>query len=347
MDDEEPMDGEAGGGRRHARRAGVPMITSEGFEQLAPEWAALHASIAGATPFTHPAWHEIWLRHFGADSLPVYLSIRIDGQLAGVAALDMERNGARSLGDHNVRDYGGPLMTPGREREVAAGMLEWLAEDLTPALDLWGVPGDSPIAAAFLAAAESAGWESAVQTEANCPTAALPAGFETYLAGLTKHGRHEARRKLRNLSAAGIATFESATTPDAVAGRMDRFLELMRISRGDKGEFLTPAMEAFFRDLSATFAGLGMLRLSTLSLDGVDAAMTLAFENATTTFLYNSGYDPAFSHLAVGLLSKVWAIRDAIGRGQRAFDFLRGDEPYKRDLGGVPVPVVTLSLRQR
>jgi len=49
----------------------------------------------------------------------------------------------------------------------------------------------------------------------------------------------------------------------------------------------------------------------------------------------------------VGLLSKAVSIREAIGRGCREFDFLRGDEEYKRHLGGVPRELVTLRLRYR
>ena len=120
----------------------------------------------------------------------------------------------------------------------------------------------------------------------------------------------------------------------------------MRVSRDDKDEFLTPAMEAYFRDLAITFAGLGMIRLSTLSLDGKPTAMLFAFENAETTFLYNSGYDPEFAPLAVGLLSKAYAIQDAIARGKTRFDFLRGDEDYKRHLGGHPNEVLRLTMRR-
>jgi CelD/BcsL family acetyltransferase involved in cellulose biosynthesis len=126
---------------------------------------------------------------------------------------------------------------------------------------------------------------------------------------------------------------------------MDALFHLMRISRGDKDEFLTPPMEAFFRDLGATFSALEMLRLSTLTLDGHDVAMTLSFETADALLLYNSGYDPEYSNLAVGLVSKAFAIREAISLEKRRFDFLRGDEEYKRRLGGVDREIVTLRLR--
>lgn len=322
------------------------MITSEDFQALRPEWEALYVSTPGRTPFAHPAWHDLWLRHFGAGAFPVFLSVRVDDALVGVVALDMKRDGAITLGDPNVCDYAGMIVANGQEAVVAAGLLEWLTEDLTPRLDLWGLPADGPLTTAFAAVAEPMGWRIQQAAEAVSPRINLPQTFDAYLGALGKHARHEVRRKLRNFAAAGAVTFASATQPGEISAEFDAFLHLMRASRADKGEFLTPAMETFFRDLAATFAGLGMLRLSSLMLDGVTVAMTLAFENGETTYLYNSGYDPAFAHLAVGLLSKVYAIRDSIERGKRVFDLLRGDETYKRELGGQPVALVTLTLRQ-
>lgn len=321
-----------------------PLITSEDLDSLESEWAALHTRVAGASPFLHPAWHRAWLRNFGGTYSPVFLSVRRGEELVGAVALDMDREEACELGDHNVRDYGGPLAFPGEEDAVAAGLLEWLREDLTPGLRLWGVPGDSPLVSAFEDAAPAGGWTFLPQHEAVCPGVDLPADFEEYVAALSKKDRHELRRKMRNFEAAGTVGFVSVTSPDAVAAGLETLFHLMRISRGDKEEFLTPQMEAFFRDLGRTFGELGMARLSTLSLDGAPVAMTFAFEDESTTYLYNSGYDPAFAHLAVGLVSKAYAIRDSIERGKRRFDFLRGEEEYKRRLGGIDRGVVTFRL---
>lgn len=321
------------------------MITSEDFDGFEPEWAALHGRVPDASPFLHPAWHRVWLRNFGGSSRPVFLSVRRGEELIGAVALDMDREEASELGDHNVRDYAGPLVLPGEDDAVAAGLLEWLREDLTPGLRLWGMPADAPMLPALEAAAASGGWACERAHEAVCPGLDLPGDFEEYVAGLSKKDRHELRRKMRNFEAAGAADFASVTAPEALADGLDGLFHLMRISRGDKDEFLTPQMEAFFRDVAATFGALGMVRLSTLTLDGRRVAMTLAFEDEMTTYLYNSGYDPAFSQLAVGLISKAYAIRDSIERGKRRFDFLRGEEEYKRRLGGVDREVVTLVLR--
>ena len=323
------------------RVAELPLITSEDFDALAPEWAALFSRVAGAPPFLHPNWHRVWTQHFGRETAPVFLSIRRDAELVGVAAFDMHREAARELGDPNVRDYGGPLALAGEERAVAEGILEWLREDLTPRLTFWGLPAEAPMTAAIPEAAGASGWSIERIAESTAPVVELPQDFESFVAALSKHDRHELRRKLRHLAAAGSVQFESVTEPGDTMGDLFR---LMRISRGDKDEFLTPAMEAFFREIADVFSALGMLRLGCLRLDGEVAAMTMSFETGGTTYLYNSGYDPAHANLAVGLASKAYAIRDAIERGQTRFDFLRGDEDYKRRLGGIPTEIVTLRL---
>jgi CelD/BcsL family acetyltransferase involved in cellulose biosynthesis len=322
------------------------LITSENLDALAPEWAALHGSIPGRVPFTHPEWHRLWLRHFGQSTMPVFLSLRQGEGLVGVMALDMERDVARQLGDPNVCDYAGLLALPGREGECAEGIIEWLMEDYTFALEVWGVARDELQRTAFEVAAARFGWSSVEAEEAVCPVAALPADWDSYLASLSKHDRHELRRKLRRLAAAGSIEFDSVTEPGQVAAGMDAFLAFMRMSRDDKDEFLTPAMEAFFRDIATSFAALGMARLSSLSIDGQAVAMLFAFEKETTEYLYNSGYDPAYAHLAVGLLSKANAVQAAISRGRQSFDFLRGEEEYKRHLGGVPRQLLKLRLQQ-
>jgi CelD/BcsL family acetyltransferase involved in cellulose biosynthesis len=74
-------------------------------------------------------------------------------------------------------------------------------------------------------------------------------------------------------------------------------------------------------------------------------AAVLCFDNGSTVYLYNSGYDLRFSALSVGLLSKVLSIKDSIERGRRKYDFLKGDEKYKQYLGGRPLPLFSYRIQ--
>jgi CelD/BcsL family acetyltransferase involved in cellulose biosynthesis len=116
---------------------------------------------------------------------------------------------------------------------------------------------------------------------------------------------------------------------------MEDLFRMMRISNHHKEEFLErPGMQEFFRDMTRTMADAGMLRLYALTLDAVPVAMVHNLDVGGTLYMYNSGYDTAYSHYAVGLMSKALLIKDAIESGRKAVDFMRGDESYKYDLGG-------------
>ena len=328
----------------------LPLITSEPFESLAPEWAELHRSVPDALPFSHPVWHEAWLRHCGAGAFPVYLALRSPAEeegeapLVGVIPLDVGGAAPRFLGDPDLSDHSGALIVEGQEGGAAAALIEWLMEDLSQGFEAWGLPEVGRLRPALLAAAARYGWTASEEPEAVTPTVDLPDTWDGYVAALPKKYRHELRRKLRNLERAGDVEFASATAAGEVAEVVEGLLAMMRESREEKAAFLTPAREAFFRDLATGLGERGLARIATLTFEGRPAARIFALEGGGATMLYNSGFDPSLSHLAVGLLSKALLVRDAIERGRSAVDFLRGTEPYKRHLGGQPRDIVTVRL---
>lgn len=329
----------------------LPLITSEPFETLAPEWAELHRSTPDALPFSHPVWHEAWLRHCGAGAFPMFLALRSpaveeegEAPLEGVIPLDVGGAEPRFLGDPDLSDHSGALIAPGQEVGAAAALIEWLMEDLSSAFEAWGLPEAGRLRPALVAGAARYGWSASEEPEAVTPTVELPDTWEAYVAALPKKYRHELRRKLRNLERAGDVAFESATAPGEVAEVVEGLLAMMRESREEKAAFLTPEREAFFRDLATGLSEHGLARIATLTFDGRPAARIFALQGGGATMLYNSGYDPSLSQLAVGLLSKALLVRDAIERGHDAIDFLRGTEPYKRHLGGHPRDIVTVRL---
>jgi CelD/BcsL family acetyltransferase involved in cellulose biosynthesis len=65
----------------------------------------------------------------------------------------------------------------------------------------------------------------------------------------------------------------------------------------------------------------------------------------STRHLYNSGFDPRFRSLSVGLMCKVLSLKDAIEKGCKNYDFLKGAETYKYRLGGREVPLYNCRIR--
>lgn len=315
------------------------------MERVQGEWTGLLATCAEQIPFVTPAWQQVWLRHFQGDRALRLFSLRDGERLVGMMPLLYDGDRAEFVGHYSICDYLDACVTPGFEGAAADAVLQQAAADGITSLELRGLREDSPMLEAIVAAAPGAGYGAKKEAEAVSPKLDLPASWDEYLGRLSKKDRHEMRRKMRRLDSAGKVELRIVTTAADALPLLDTLLRLMRASNHHKEEFLDrPGMQEFFRDMVATMADAGMLRFHVLDLDGLCVAMVLNLDVGGGVYMYNSGYDPAYSHYAVGLMSKALLIQDAIEQGRTCVDFMRGDESYKYDLGGVDRQVYRVVL---
>jgi CelD/BcsL family acetyltransferase involved in cellulose biosynthesis len=83
-----------------------------------------------------------------------------------------------------------------------------------------------------------------------------------------------------------------------------------------------------------------------LEREGKAAAAMFCFDYEDTLYLYNSGYDPELSPLSPGIVLIGHCLQDAISRGKRYFDFMRGEEDYKYRLGGEDSPIYRIRIER-
>jgi CelD/BcsL family acetyltransferase involved in cellulose biosynthesis len=185
-----------------------------------------------------------------------------------------------------------------------------------------------------------------VQDEVS-PGTPLPKTWDDFLAGLSKKNRHELRRKLRRLGTVEGVSWYALASAEEVEGAMNDFLALLRLSKEAKYRFLTPEREAFFRSIARELGAMGLVRLFFMEIGGERVASALCFDYGSSRLLYNSGYNPQYGYYSVGLLLKAFAIKSAIEEGRAYFDFLRGNESYKYDLGGKDRPLYTMVVQKR
>ena len=323
-------------------------VRDEPFDRITAEWEGLVAGSPAPVPFVTPAWQRVWLAHFlGGRTLRI-LSARDGERLIGVAPLIIDGARAELVGHYSICDYMDVLVTPGFEASFFGSIFERLAADGISTVELRGILESSPTLAAAPAAAATHGYAAEREEEALSPSVQLPTSWDDYLGTLSKKDRHELRRKLRRLdSAGGTVELKVVTEPGEASETLDTLFHLMRISSHHKEEFLDrPGMEAFFREMTSVMAAEGMLRFYFLTFDGQAVASVLNFDLGGQLYMYNSGYDPDYSHYAVGLMSKTLLIKDAIEQGRTCVDFLRGDEAYKYDLGGKNQQVYRIVLKR-
>ena len=182
--------------------------------------------------------------------------------------------------------------------------------------------------------ARQRGFDVQVEIEDVTSGIELPQTWDQYLEALSKKDRHELRRKFRRLDSSLDWSWRTFVTPEDIAGNFTEFISLMRLSRVDKDQYLTPLRLDFFQRITQRMSQLGAARLSFLEVDDKRVAANLCFDYASSRLLYNSGNNPEFSYYSVGILLNALCLKQAIEQGLGYFDFLRGPEPYKLRLGG-------------
>ena len=321
-------------------------VRVEDFHGFQDEWQKLLPSCSTDTIFVTPSWQSVWWRHFGEGSELHILSVRDGDEIIGIAPL-MLRGGAFSfLGDSDLFDYHDFLILRGREPEFFDSILDYVLDLDWHALALVSLPQASRTLSHLPAIAEKRGLVVEVTPEDMAPVAVLPSLWEEYLGGLSKRDRHELRRKLRRLENADSPRQYVCEDPATLPDYMREFFRLLAASSPEKATFLTPERQSFFNDIALDLAPRGQFRLYFLELNGVQVASCICFDYGDSYLLYNSGYDPDYASLSVGLLNTALCLREAIERGKHSFQFLRGTERYKYDLGGTDQAIYKLVVRR-
>jgi CelD/BcsL family acetyltransferase involved in cellulose biosynthesis len=319
-------------------------IKTESFERLESFYLNNNSNLDWNCLFVLPLWLKTWWDTFGENNSPEILAGYRQGKLIGVAPLRIKEKTARFIGGENVCDYQDMIVGSNHYPEFFKAILTHLKEKEVRSLQLRTLRPDSISLTLLPNLAKQMGYAVDYNQVALSYEIILPRTWESYLKMLEGKQRHEIRRKLRRLNEAGEIRFRVIKRPDEISENMDTFFSMFKASRPDKSEFLTDQMVSFFRLLAQRMAQQGFLRMFFLDIDQVPAAGVMCFDFNDILFLYNNGYNPQFSNLSAGFLSKVYSIRDSIEQGKLRYDLLKGDEGYKKRLGSTPVPLYHLKI---
>jgi CelD/BcsL family acetyltransferase involved in cellulose biosynthesis len=320
------------------------------LDTVGPEaWEALHADSRLRSPFLTWTWQSQWLAVFGEGRrLELRRVVDDTGRLVAVLPLVETAPGRLMLaGGSDVSDYLDLLARRDHEGAAWAALLEARAAERA-VWELHSVPAASLTVSALPALAAAAGLVATTAVEERCPVLALPDSWESFLASLPKKHRHELTRKERRFEREvpdGRITW--ATSADGVAARLDDFVALHRRSREGKAKFMDARMERFFRSAVVALAARGGARLVFLDTATGPVAGFVTLEWDDTVGLYNSGFAPDRAALSPGLVLLAGVVRDALQRGRRRFDFLRGEERYKYEFGPSPEAVYLVTIEGR
>ena len=311
-------------------------------------WEDLHGRVPRTSPFLSPRFLLPWHRALGRGC-DVRVARWASSGGADEGLLFLCRCGEQGwifLGGEQVADYLDALVAPGR---AEAFWREFLERGLPllggGPLKLPGLVEGTQALSLLPSICRELGLACTVEELDRAPFVSLPDSFEEYLERLTTKARHELRRKMRRAGELlPELAFRVTRTPGELANDLPSFVELHRKSHPAKEAFMDEAMATFFRDVAEGFLASGRLRLGFLSTRGTDVASVFQFRTDGALLLYNSGYDPELRAAHPGLVLIARSIGQAVEEGCAEYDFLRGTERYKYDLGGVDRVVYRLTV---
>ncbi len=307
-------------------------------------WERVLEQDTEAGVFAHPAWLRAWWETLGSGELILGLVWDDDAPVAVFATSGAADGLLNVLGSQDVTDEQVPVSVPGREADTLRFFLDWaFSEGGFDRVRFHSVLDGVRWIDVLAGVASDGGFTLSKEQVDVAPVIELPSSFDDYMASLDGHDRHEMRRKRRRLGETGEWKIRRA---HEVGWESDlaAFFEFHRQAPGEKAGFFTEERERFFRRLAADLFLMGLARLDVLDLEGEPVACTFSYDYRDSLALYNSSFRSDLAKLAPGMVLVGSLIEQSIDENKKTFDFLRGDESYKKRFGPVARPVWELVL---
>tara|TARA_B100000686_G_scaffold348710_1_gene440406 strand:- start:1402 stop:2220 length:819 start_codon:yes stop_codon:yes gene_type:complete len=165
----------------------------------------------------------------------------------------------------------------------------------------------------------------------------LPASYDLYLKNLGKKKRHELKRK-KSKFLSQLKDSELQSSKDLEI--FEKFVKQHKLSDGKKGTFMNKDVELFFKNL------LSIKGWKIYYIENKSELISSAFvyEDKKGCYLYNSTKNSKFDDLNPGIVLIDFIIQKMIKEKKVYFDFLKGCDRYKLDLGGSAIQLYDLQI---
>jgi CelD/BcsL family acetyltransferase involved in cellulose biosynthesis len=320
------------------------------FDVLQSEWNDLVRCSQADMIFSTWEWHSHWWQAYHPGDLWI-LAVRDNEKLLGIASFFVEQHPehgslCRIVGSVDVTDYMDLIIHRDHLQVVYQTFSDYLFQHNThfDVLDLCNIPQDSPTYTHFVDVLQSTGFAVTTEQQETCPTIVLPDTFDAYIESLESKQRSELRRKLRRAEGSDAMAWYIVGAEHDLQTELDRFLGLMQASHPAKARFLeNPQHVAFFSSFMPIAFANGWLQLNFETVDDEAVASYLNFVYHNDILVYNSGLEPnKFGNMSPGIVLLANNIQHAITQKKRHFNFLRGNETYKYQMGGKDSPIFNI-----
>jgi CelD/BcsL family acetyltransferase involved in cellulose biosynthesis len=326
----------------------VEIQPAANWPAVAPLWSELVAASRGCSIFLTREWIETWLEVYG-DTMDVSIAVfRSERDPAGAcllarstrspAMIPLRRISLNAAGERasasTYIEYNDLLARSGCEEAVAERLAGLLYGEQWDELALDGfVPG--PAWAALKRSLARFKIEEVRQPSHYIDLAALRRSSLPYEMVLGHTTRKHLRQNLRAYASLGQIRIQPAHALDEALRMFDELsvLNRRRWTGRRRSVFDSALFIAFHRKLIGKCFGSGAVQLLRVSAGAKTIGIVYHLVRGRKIYFYQCGLDyPADRRLSPGPAALSQVIQWCLDRGFNEYDFLSGDEPYKRRL---------------
>jgi len=309
----------------------VTAIDLPTFQASRAEWTRLVQAMVMPSIFCTWEWVAAWLEHYGRAYTPRILFVHRDEELIAILPLALDAN--RRLTYAGSVDLAPDYLDLIGPPDDAAGCLDAIARFLADHADEWDtltiglLTRESRLAAVWTGAEGSS---AQLRERSVSPFIAFGSTFEEFTQTLSSNARYNIKRRERQLlEQQGVRYGEPSNRLEgmrALFALHERRAKMKELSSSFTGE----ALFRFHADFAERIGEHGWLWLRTLTHQGEPIAAFYGFSIGGRLFYYQMGFEPSWERHSPGLVLLSQVMKEAFAAGHREFDFLRGDEGYKR-----------------
>lgn len=319
--------------------------TEAGFDRLQADWNRI-----ASEPMQSFAWHRQWWKAFGTPGALRVICIEANDETIGIAPFFEDR----WLGQTRLRFIGSGHVCTDYLHVIAAAddrktCVAWLTDELKrrqtfDLIELEGVDERGP-ADELTNQLDDLFWRYQKTIDA-CWFLKLPPSWDLFLKAASKSLRRKIRKAEKRIASEEV---EICSTDEGLAFE-EAFEHLVNLhqlrfeSKGEPGVFADGRFRSFLENAVRELCQTNLAEIVVGYSGGEPFAAQLYLQGESGPQLYQSGLQPERMDLEPGHLMFTHAIKKAIRRGCREFDFLRGDEAYKPFWGAAPRPLLNVRL---
>ena len=304
--------------------------SNKDFESLQNVWSEFNVDLMNSF-----SWNFSWWNAFQDQGNLHLLTFKQAGDVVGIAPFyvdhwfGLKRLRFLASGDTST-DYVDLICDREHYDRCAHSVSEYIREQRFDVVELECPKGDR-LSESLMPALESAYDYDHRDVE---PTwlLSLPSEWTDFLSARRSSLRRKIKKAVRRLDSSELqikTTSEGLPMESALETLKDLHTRRMN-STGKPGVFANQQFDNFLTNLVMDSATEGQVEIIVALKNNVSVGAQIYFDSSQGYQLYQSGYAPEAMKLEPGHLLFTEMIKRAIERGDQQFDFLRGNEPYKK-----------------